>query len=369
MSEQGHTDKRCAQCAGPIQAKGRRDRKYCSPTCRTAAWSARAGKRPLAAHSSASGAEPRQASGLANGSAGLNDLSVQAIAQAVVAAIAELSGRQQPSLAMADVAAVLDGMPPNGSSTSPVQEQMQAMKRLQEEVMHLRDELAQMRQEQEECWSQCKAALEVESMAGRHAAHQRQQLAKDVTTLGEALTKLRAVAERTRNDVFDLRDWLYETRREQPSLDDVVAGLPPSQQQFLKRVLSEQSQTVQADVGRLGDPLLFLMRKKVIFQHELALLRRTSYLQGSARRLPDDRPETLEQSIQYAAQEARELFMEKQRQFKSGKARWLPDRSRLDEESELLLRREQEAVIEKIEDELATARRRKEEEEHEGRRR
>lgn len=35
---------RCQQCGGPITGKGRRDRKYCSASCRTVAWSERARK-------------------------------------------------------------------------------------------------------------------------------------------------------------------------------------------------------------------------------------------------------------------------------------------------------------------------------------
>ena len=34
---------RCEQCGGPILGKGRRDRKYCSGSCRTVAWQKRSG--------------------------------------------------------------------------------------------------------------------------------------------------------------------------------------------------------------------------------------------------------------------------------------------------------------------------------------
>lgn len=44
MSGAGLGGGRCQQCGGPITGKGRRDRKHCSVSCRTVAWSERSGK-------------------------------------------------------------------------------------------------------------------------------------------------------------------------------------------------------------------------------------------------------------------------------------------------------------------------------------
>jgi chaperonin cofactor prefoldin len=109
---------RCQQCGGPITGKGRRDRKYCSASCRTVAWSERAGKDASKASSQASTAK-------------LDDRTVDRLADAL--ALRFVYGETVPAARRPE--------PQPVAATPVVSSEFEAIKQLQAEMAKLRTDL------------------------------------------------------------------------------------------------------------------------------------------------------------------------------------------------------------------------------------
>lgn len=357
---------RCQQCGGPITGKGRRDRKYCSASCRTVAWSERAGKDASKASSRASPAK-------------LDDRTVDRLADAVASRLNKTDG--------VPVATRPD--PPPVAAAPVIGSESEAIKQLQAEMAKLRTDLelsraspsstpgsmhatAALRLLEEgklgppshpPASGQPRAAKRLaDGQAGGgtvaastaqfeqlKAAHRQElaaidkdheQLTRKFSALFLAHNKLETALENAAAEKQSLSKRIRDLERQCEAAKAETEAIR-KQLQSLRQVLSEE------------DPLLFVMRSKVNLLHLIAVGREAIGSNKHGRRLPDEKPETRQAAAVYAAYAARQEYFASCADSRKEKATWIVEGRRLDPVSEQKLRRREDEALGKLERELS----------------
>lgn len=346
---------RCEQCGGPILGKGRRDRKYCSGSCRTVAWQKRSGNEGTG-----------------------NSLSRAIASVGLVNRLAdELLGR----LAKAGEGAGSDQQPSAYGAED-------------EEQSFLPDRIVV-------------EGLHVPEASGR-PAEMSLEPSKKLTPANRGMLLLKSIAiappvrrgpplvgrSMTIEELVSAPAYLRRPVEEMPSGEPMEKlGAPPAtgaakselvaelkarikklvkRNEALTRTISEWEERyaeLQKEASELreaqkkppawpdGDPLVMLMRTKVMLQHSIAVQsaeRRNPSENG--RLLPDDKPETRDAAARQAAYVERLRYFAIWERKKPGRTKWRAEGKRLDQRSEeRLLRREQEKIHE-LETELSLLR-------------
>lgn len=357
---------RCQQCGGPISGKGRRDRKYCSASCRTVAWGKRAGKDASKASSRASSAK-------------LDNRTVDRLADAVASRLNKTDG----------VSVGTRPDPPPVAAAPVIGSESEAIKQLQAEMAKLRTDLELSRAspsttlgskhatavlrllEESKLGSpshqlasgQPRAAkllagaqagggtvaastAQFEQLKASHRQElaaidkDREQLTRNFTSLFLAHNRLETALENAATEKQSLSKRIRDLERQCEAAKAETEAIR-KQLQSLRQVLSEE------------DPLLFLMRSKVNLQHRIAVGRESINPSAHGRRLPDEKPETQQSAAVYAAQAARQEFFDLHSKSRQDKATWLVEGRRLDSVSEHRLRKQEEKQLGVLERELS----------------
>lgn len=356
---------RCQQCGGPITGKGRRDRKYCSASCRTVAWGQRAG-RDTGKASNGSGAVK------------LDDLLVNRLADALLSRLAGASTGPDPRV----------GNPPALVPTPVAHVDLETVHQLRGELNQLRAELERSRAVPQAAQDPARVATSVRPLEGGTAsppslsapnaprssfrllvgqeaaargiavvsplerlmaAHQEELAAKDAdharltreySARSLAHHKLEMTLENAATEKQSLSKRIRDLERQCEAAKAETEAIR-KQLQSLRQVLSEE------------DPLLFLMRSKVNLQHQIAVGRESMGSHRHGRRLPDEKPETRQAAAVYAAYAARQEYFASCADSRKGKATWIVEGRRLDPISEQKLRKQEDEMLGKLERELS----------------
>ena len=356
----------CQQCGGPITGKGRRDRKYCSASCRTVAWSERAGRDSGKASSRAAATQ-------------LDDRLVDRLADAL--ALRFTQGDTVPAARRPD--------PQPVAATPVISSESEAIKQLQAEMAKLRTDLELSRaspsttpgskhataalrlleegklsppSHQPAAGQPRAVKLLTDGQAGGgtaaasaaqfeqlKAAHRQElaakdedheQLTRDFSALFLAHNKLETALENATTEKQSLTKRIRDLERQCEAAKAEAEALR-KELQPLRQVLSEE------------DPLLFVMRSKVNLQHLIAIGREALGSNKHGRRLPDEKPATRETAAVYAAYAARQEYFASYAGSRKDKATWVVQGRRLDPVSEQKLRKSEDANLKKLEQELS----------------
>ena len=365
---------RCQQCGGPITGKGRRDRKYCSASCRTVAWSERTRKVSEQASSRASATK-------------LDAVLVDRLADAVVL-----------RLAAASTAPAITRPEPQPMVTTPAATataESETIKQLQAEMVKMRAEFglsrAQLRAVPDprnagaplHLLEDGKLKLSIESPINQPRAAKRDaegQSGENAAVPASQIEPLKAAHRKELAAKVEDHDQLAQKYSAlflaHNKLKTALENAAAEKQLLTKRIkdlerqfaqAKSEAETLQKTLEPLRailskeDPLLFLMRSKVNLQHRIAVGRLSIGGTNSGRHLPDDKPETRQAAAAYAAHAARQAFFTHRAEVRPGKTTWVLEGRRLDPISEEKLRKREEEAIEKLERELSLVTRIREE--------
>lgn len=356
----------CQQCGGPITGKGRRDRKYCSASCRTVAWSERAGRNSGKASSRVAATQ-------------LDDGLVDRLADALVLRFAQ--GDTVP--------AARRPAPQPVAATPVINAESEVIKELQAEMARLRSDLERSRTSssstsgskpasavlhlpeavkfsppsyqpatgqprtgkqltdgQADGGSAAATAAQLEQLK---AAHRKQlaakeedhdRLTREFSALFLSHNKIETALENATTEKQSLTKRIRDLERQCEAAKAEAEALR-KELQPLRQVLSEE------------DPLLFVMRSKVNLQHLIAIGREALGSNKHGRRLPDEKPATRETAAVYAAYAARQEYFASCAGSRKDKATWVVQGRRLDPVSEQKLRKSEDANLKKLEQELS----------------
>lgn len=356
---------RCEQCGGPITGKGRRDRKYCSASCRTLAWNERAGREPGKASSRVAATQ-------------LDEGLVDRLAAALALRFAQ-----------GDAASAAKRPEPQPATSTPVgSAEFEAIKQLQSDMAKLRTELELSRASstpstgsqhatakvltkdegqssppsQHQVTGQSSGTLPADRQGGGIAADEtasrieqlkasykqklaakaadHERLSREYVTLLQAHNRLDEALEKAKADNQSLtvrnRELEQQCEAAKSKAEALRKELLP-----LRKVLSEE------------DPLLFVMHSQVSLMHRIAVRRESIGSNRLGRRLPDEKPETRQSAAVYAAYAARQQYFAKHANKQKDTATWVVEGRRLDSVSEQSLRRQEEQTLEELEHELS----------------
>lgn len=356
---------RCQQCGGPITGKGRRDRKYCSASCRTVAWGKRAGKDSGKASIRASatklddGLVDKLADAVATrlaeasiGPAARRPDSQPVVPVAVTNAESETTKQLQAEMAKIRAEIDLSRSPPRAapdtanveSSVRPLEDGKQSPPSHQAPISQPRT--VRLLVGNQAAGLTVAATSQLEQMKARHRQElaakneDHEQLTREFSALFLAHNKIETALENATTEKQSLTKRIRDLERQLETAKAEAENLRKTLEP-LRQVLSEE------------DPLLFLMRSKVNLQHLIAVGRESIGSNAHGRRLPDEKPETRQAAAVYAAHAARQEFFALRGRAKQGNPTWVVEGRRLDPISEQKLRRQEEETLGKLEQELS----------------
>lgn len=351
---------RCEQCGGPILGKGRRDRKYCSGSCRTVAWQKRSGNegtgstlsRAIAsvglvnrladellgrlAKAGESAGSDQQASANGTKDEEQNFLPDRIAVEGLYVPLA--SGRNpemnlEPSkkLTPANRGLLLlksIGIAPPVRRDPPSAGRPMTVEELASAPAYLRRPAEEKPRGQQ--MEKVEAPPATDAAASAFVAELKARIKKQVKR-NKALTRT----------VSEWEERYAELKKEADELKKEADELKKEADELRK---AQKKLPAWPD----GDPLVMLMRTKVLLQHRLAV---RSAEEGdpseNGRLLPDDKPETQDAAARQAAYAARRRYFALWERKKPGRTKWRVEGKRLDQRSEeRLLRREQEEIHE-----------------------
>lgn len=352
---------RCEQCGGPMPGKGRRDRKYCSGSCRTIAWQRRSGQ------GSAGSAVSR-----AMAATGVIDRLADELLGRLAAAGGDAEhDHQPPGFDNQDAQEILLHPPisangfnvPVGNGKNPDLMSKPKTPNLAALLLKAAAQLPQARQSA----GRPGKPLTIEELGNpiiyrlpSNADKSRRPHDEDASQHG-----LMVISSKPRAPGPEEKELepALDPSNELKTLKAKIVRLEKRNKTLKKAVRDweDRSGALQDEANELrkaqkkpppawpdGDPLVLLMRTKVMLQHRIAIQSaERGHPSDSGRRLPDDTPETWDAAARHAAHSARQRYFTLCQRKWPDKTKWRVEGKRLDPASEeKLLRRERKKIYE-----------------------
>lgn len=337
---------RCEQCGGPILGKGRRDRKYCSGSCRTVAWQKRSGNEGTGSALSRAIASVGLVNRLADELLGrLAKVGESAGSDQLASAYGTKDEEQSflpDRIAIEDLHVPLtSGRPPEMSlepskKLTPANRGMLLLKSIAIAAPVRREPPPAGRRMTLEELASAPAYLRRPAEEEPRGQKMEQVEAPPATDAAESAfvaelkAKIKTLVKRNKALTRTVSEW-----------EERYAELKKEADELRK---AQKKPPAWPD----GDPLVMVMQTKVLLQHRLAVQsaeKRDPSENGC--RPPDDKPETRDAAARQAAYAARSRYFALWERKKPGRTKWRVEGKRLDQRSEeRLLRRAQEQIHE-----------------------